>query len=195
MTDEANHDVTLILEAIGAGDDGAVDVLFARVYDELRAIAGRFMAQERADHTLQPTAVVNEAYLRLSGPQAPSWQNRAHFFGAAAEAMRRILIDHARRKVSLKRGGDQVRLDLPDVANPGDVGLEDLLSLDQALERLEARDASMARVVKLRYFAGLSVEQTADTLDMSPRSVNRAWTGARAWLRREMERTDDAGER
>jgi RNA polymerase sigma factor (TIGR02999 family) len=187
MTDEANHDVTRILAAIGAGDESAAGALFTRVYDELRAIAGRFMAQERADHTLQPTAVVNEAYLRLCGPQAPSWQNRAHFFGAAAEAMRRILIDHARRKVSLKRGGDQVRVELPDVAGQGDTDLEDLLSLDRALDRLEERDPAMAKVVKLRYFAGLSVEQTAEALDMAPRSVNRAWTGARAWLRREME--------
>lgn len=187
MPDEADHDVTRILAAIGAGDDSAGEALFARVYDELRAIAGRFMAQERSDHTLQPTAVVNEAYLRLCGPQAPSWQNRAHFFGAAAEAMRRILIDHARRKVSLKRGGDQIRVELPDVAGPGETDLEDLLSLDRALGRLEGRDPAMAQVVKLRYFAGLSVEQTAEALEMSPRSVNRAWTGARAWLRREME--------
>lgn len=188
MPERSDHDVTRILEAITAGDDRASDELFALVYDELRAIAGKFMAQERADHTLQPTAVVHEAYLRLFGEQAPRWENRAHFFATAAEAMRRILVDHARRKLSLKRGGDQRRVEIPEIPDRTQAQLEDILALDQALGRLEARDETMAKVVKLRYFAGLSVDQTADALDISPRSVNRAWTGARAWLKREIGR-------
>lgn len=189
MSERDDHDVTRILEAITAGDQRAGDELFAVVYDELRAIAGKLMRQERSDHTLQPTAVVHEAYLRLFGSEAPRWENRAHFFGTAAEAMRRILVDHARRKLSLKRGGDRQRVAIADLPETAHGELEDILALDQALGRLEARDETMARVVKLRYFAGLSVEQTAEAMEMSKRSVNRAWTGARAWLRREIDRS------
>lgn len=186
-TMEPNHDVSGILEAVTAGDEQAADELFAVVYDELREIARAFMARERPNHTLQPTAVVHEAYVRLIGGQSPGWKNRAHFFGAAAEAMRRILIDHARRKLSRKRGGDQLRVELGSPAEP-ETSLEELLALDEALGRLEARDPAMASVVKLRYFAGLSVEETARALDTSPRSVNRAWTAARSWLKRELGR-------
>jgi RNA polymerase sigma factor (TIGR02999 family) len=147
------------------------------------------MAQERADHTLQPTAVVHEAYMRLLGEEAPRWENRAHFFATAAEAMRRILVDHARRKTSLKRGGNRRRVDARDVPAPEQARLEELLALDQALGRLEERDEPMARVVKLRWFAGLSVDETASALGTSPRTVNRAWTAARSWLRRELDRS------
>ncbi|HVR29648.1 MAG TPA: sigma-70 family RNA polymerase sigma factor, partial [Thermoanaerobaculia bacterium] len=184
---EGHHDVTQILQALTAGDDRAGDELFAVVYGELRRIARAVSARERPDHTLQPTAVVHEAYLRLVGGESPRWENRAHFFGAAAEAMRRILIDHARRKASLKRGGGRRRASLTDLPEP-DARLEDLLALDQALDRLEERDPAMAEVVKLRYFAGLSVEETAKALGTSPRSVSRAWTAARSWLRRELGR-------
>ena len=190
MSQRSSHDVTRILEAITAGDDRAGDELFELVYDELRAIAGKLMQQERADHTLQPTAVVHEAYLRLFGKQAPRWENRAHFFGTAAEAMRRILVDHARRKLSLKRGGDRQRVELPEIPERTRAQLEDLLALDEALDRLERRDPKMAQVVKLRYFAGLGVKQTAGVLEISPRSVNRLWTGARAWLQREIDRRE-----
>jgi len=189
MTDE---DVTKILQAAAGGDATADDRLFTVVYDELRSIAQRFMAGERGDHTLQATAVVHEAYLRLIGDRQPQWESRAHFFGAAAEAMRRILIDHARRKASRKRGGGRRRLELTDVAQVGESALDDLIALDQGLDRLEGKDPMMAAVVKLRYFAGLSVEQTASALNTSPRSVNRAWTAARAWLRREIGRLPDA---
>ena len=186
---ERSHDVTQILEAISGGDDRADDELFTVVYDELRNIARSFMAQERADHTLQPTAVVHEAYMRLLGEEAPRWENRAHFFATAAEAMRRILVDHARRKTSLKRGGNRRRVDARDVPAPEQARLEELLALDQALGRLEERDEPMARVVKLRWFAGLSVDETASALGTSPRTVNRAWTAARSWLRRELDRS------
>jgi RNA polymerase sigma factor (TIGR02999 family) len=184
---ERGHDVTEILKALQGGDDRAADELFTVVYGELKNIARAMMAGERRDHTLQPTAVVHEAYMRLVGADAPRWENRAHFFGAAAEAMRRILIDHARQKLSLKRGGDRYRVDLEDAAAP-ERRLEELLAVNEALARLEDRDATMAKVVKLRYFAGLGVEETAEILNVSPRSVNRAWTGARSWLRRELGR-------
>jgi RNA polymerase sigma factor (TIGR02999 family) len=182
---ERTNDVTEILNALGAGDNGAADRLFEVVYGELRDIARSLMAGERRDHTLQPTAIVHEAYMRLVGPQATRWENRAHFFSAAAEAMRRVLIDHARRKLTLKRGGDQRRVELADMAAP-DLPLAELLAVDQAIDKLEKLDPAMANVVKLRYFAGLSVEETAEVTEMSTRSVNRAWTGARAWLRREL---------
>jgi len=188
----SNDNVTKILQAVAAGEATARDELFTVVYDELRSIAQHFMAGERPDHTLQATAVVHEAYVRLLGDRQQHWESRAHFFGAAAEAMRRILIDHARRKASTKRGGGRKRLELTEVAQVGESAVEDLIALDQALDRLERRDATMAAVVKLRYFAGLSVEQTAAALDTSTRSVNRAWTAARAWLRREMGRLPDA---
>lgn len=187
MTKQTSGDVTRILEAITAGDGRATDELFAVVYAELRDIARAMMARERSDHTLQPTAVVHEAYLRLLGDQSARWENRGHFFGTAAEAMRRILIDHARRRTSLKRGGDQRQVELGEVAG-ADPRLEELLALDQALDRLEERDEAMAKVVKLRYFAGLSVDQTAQALGVSQRSVNRSWTAARSWLRRELGR-------
>jgi RNA polymerase sigma factor (TIGR02999 family) len=183
--DQTEHDVTRILEAVGGGDEAARDELFERVYQELRALAGGFMARERSEHTLQPTAVVNEAYLRLVGRGQPQWENRAHFFGAAAQAMRRILVDHAREKMSLKRGGDQERVELEDVGE-GEVSLEELLSLDGALSELEQRDGRMAKIVELRFFAGLSVDETADALGISKRSVLRDWAAARAWLRREL---------
>jgi len=189
---ERSHDVTSILDALASGREEAADELFVVVYEELKAIARSFMARERPDHTLQPTAVVHEAYVRLLGASAPPWKNRAHFFGTAAEAMRRILVDHARRKLALKRGGDRQRVDLGDLEAP-EAHMEELLALDDALGRLEARDAGMAKVVKLRYFAGLSVEETAKALDVSPRSVNRSWTGARSWLRREMTRPEPGG--
>lgn len=188
MSDISGQDVSEILEAVTAGDSKASSELFERVYRELRAIAGRYMALERSDHTLQPTAVVHEAYLRLCGGATQRWENRAHFFAAAAEAMRRILVDHARRKLSLKRGGDPVRVDLPDIADAAGDRIEEFLALDQALGRLGALDERMASVVKLRYYAGLSVEEAAEVLGISTRSVNRSWTSARAWLRREMQR-------
>jgi RNA polymerase sigma factor (TIGR02999 family) len=186
---ERTHDVTAILEALSSGKEAAADELFAVVYEELRGIAGSFMAQERSDHTLQPTAVVHEAYMRLVGSSSLQWESRGHFFGTAAAAMRRILVDHARRKVASKRGGDRQRVELGDPEAP-ETRFEELLDLDAALGRLAARDETMAKVVELRYFAGLSVEETAKVLDVSPRTVNRAWTGARAWLRRELARTE-----
>jgi RNA polymerase sigma-70 factor (ECF subfamily) len=187
------QDLTCLLDAVGRGDDRAEEALLEVVYEELREIARAFMARERPDHTLQPTAVVHEAYLRLFEGGPPGWESRAHFFGTAARAMRRILVDHARCKVSSKRGGDRRRVELVEVPEAEGPHPEDVLSLDRALDRLEERDTTMARVVELRYFGGLSVKETARVLETSPRSVNRAWTAARAWLSRELDRTRRAG--
>ncbi len=160
----------------------------ARVYQELRSLARRHMRDE-GPCTIQTTALVHEAYVRLVADQDAAWENRAHFFGAAANAMRRILIDHARAKGALKRGGDRRRTPLTDA--PGVVVDERLLSLHESLERLEARDARKAQVVMLRFFAGLTIAQTAEVLDLSPTTVKDEWQFARAWLYREMTRDDD----
>ena len=178
--------VTQMLEAVSAGNEGAENDLFALVYEELRRMARSHMAGQRPGQTLQPTGLVHEVYLRLLRNQEPRWDNRAHFFTAAAEAMRRILIDRARSKRRLKRGGDVRHVQLETADGQIDPDSEDLLALDQALTRLEARDAQMARLVKLRYFAGLTVEETAQALQSSPRTINRQWSAARAWLHREL---------
>ncbi|MGD9690424.1 MAG: sigma-70 family RNA polymerase sigma factor [Phycisphaerales bacterium] len=192
MTGEPNrpHEVTAILGRIQAGDRAATDDLFPLVYQELRSIAERFMRSDRAGHTLQPTAVVNEAYLRMVGPSDLGWESRAHFFGAAAQAIRRILTDHARTKGRIKRGGGArpASLDEHDVAGAWTdaAGEVDFVALDGALERLSRLDAEKARVVELRFFAGLTGEQTALAMGVSPSTVARHWDFARAWLRREI---------
>lgn len=182
-------DVTEILCAIERGDPQAAARLLPLVYDELRRLAAARMAHEVSEHTLQPTALVHEAFLRLVGTEdLEQWDNRGHFFVAAAEAMRRILIENARRRKSLKRGGAMARQVLQDddaVVDTDDT--DSLLALDQALTRLADVDPLLARLVELRYFTGLTVEQTATTLDISPRTAKRNWAYARAWLRREME--------
>lgn len=171
MTHPPPHDLTRMLEAISAGQDQAADRLLSVVYGELRALARARMAREKPGQTLQPTALVHEAYLRLFAGEHPRWENRAHFFGAAAEAMRRILIERARRHARLKRGGGREQAPLTEIAAEGTLGPEELLALDEALERLQAKDTEMARVVKLRYFAGLTVEETAEAL--GPRASHR----------------------
>ncbi len=178
--------MTRLLHELQNGRDGAADELVPLVYDELHRLAVHFMRRERDDHTLQPTALVHDAYLRLVDQRDASWQNRAHFYGIAARAMRRILVDHARRRHAGKRdGGRRVTLDASLVADP-ERSLE-LLALDDALTRLAELDARQARVVELRFFSGLSVEQTAETLGISRATANRDWTFARAFLQREMD--------
>jgi RNA polymerase sigma factor (TIGR02999 family) len=178
-------EVTQILCAIEAGDPRAASELLPLVYDELRKLAAARMADEKPGQTLQPTALVHEAYLRLVGDVQPrDWNGRGHFFAAAAEAMRRILVENARRKHALKRGGDRQRLDLAEPAAPR--FSDDLLALDQALEQLAAKDPRKAEVVKLRYFAGLTMEQTAESLGISLATANRWWNYARAWLHQEI---------
>src|SRR5688500_6204617 len=183
-------DVTQILAAIDAGDPSAAAELLPLVYDELRKLAAARLAAEKPGQTLQPTALVHEAYLRLVGGEQPQdWNGRGHFFGAAAEAMRRILVESARRKGRRRHGGDRPRVELDEAvslaAEPGD----DLLDLDDALTRLEAADPTAARLVKLRYFAGLGMAEAAAALGLPLRSAERNWTYARTWLHRELSRT------
>jgi RNA polymerase sigma factor (TIGR02999 family) len=186
MNDAPDPQITQILDAIGAGDDHAKDELIPLVYTELRKMAGAKMARERPGQTLQPTALVNEAFLRLFGKSNPTWENRGHFFGAAAEAMRRILIDRARKKSRLVRGGDRQRVDLESAAGRSEPPPLEVLAVDEALSRLEAIDERMAQVVKLRYYAGLTLEEIASALGTSLSTVNRLWTAARAWLQTEL---------
>lgn len=181
-------DVTRILNAIEQGNARAADDLLPLVYEELRLLAAQELSREKPGQTLQATALVHEAYLRLVAEQAQSWQSRRHFFRTAAEAMRRILIDNARHKKSLKHGGDHQRIDLSQAAleHNSDLSVDDLIALDEALVRLSEDDKIRAEVVKLRYFAGLSVAQVADILEISPTTVKRYWAYARAWLLREI---------
>jgi len=152
------------------------------VYNELRRLAQRYMRNERPNHTLQPTALVHEAYLRLVGQRAVSWQGRAHFFGVAAQLMRRVLVDHARAQHAEKRGGNESRVELDEALAPSKEKTVELLALDEALNRLAKRDPRQARIVEMRFFGGLSEEETARVLDVSTRTVKRDWTVARAWL-------------
>lgn len=175
-------DVTRILDAAAAGDPKAAAELLPLVYDELRKLAAARLADEKPGQTLQATALVHEAYLRLVGGQPQDWNGRGHFFAAAAEAMRRILVETARRKGRVRYGGGRRRLDLDRLSVADDVQDEDLLALDDALARLEAEEPDAAAVVKLRYFAGLTAEQAAGVLDISKRTADRHWAYARAWL-------------
>jgi len=175
-------DVTRILNAIEQGDGRAIDQLLPVVYQELRRLATQRLAREKPGQTLQATALVHEAYLRLVGAESQTWKGRTHFFAAAAEAMRRILIESARRKHRLKRGGNQQRVDVDEAEIVIEGPSEDLLALDEALARLETSDKVKAEVVKLRYFAGLTLEQAAELLEISPTTAKRHWTYARAWL-------------
>src|SRR5262245_61008623 len=176
-------DVTRILSAIEAGDPHAAGQLLPLVYDELRQLAAQRLAQEKPGQTLQATALVHEAYLRLvDGDQAPHWDGRGHFFAAASEAMRRILIDNARRHRAQKRGGGLERIDLPELTQPANDKPVDLLALDEALSKLEELHPRKAQLVKLRFFAGCSLEETAQMLGISRATAQRSWAFARAWL-------------
>jgi len=186
MTGTPAHDVTQLLQAWGQGDERALDKLMPLVYQELRRLAQRYMAHERPGHTLQTTALVNEAYLRLVDAGKVNFQNRAHFFAVSAQLMRRILVEFARRHGSLKRGGEVQRVSLEEsLVVYGERG-SDLVALDDALKALAALDARRSRVVELRFFGGLSVEETAAVLRVSPETVMHDWKLAKAWLRREM---------
>lgn len=185
MAPDPSTEVTRWLQEWSAGDPSAADRLLPVVYRELHRLADGYLSRERAGHTLQATALVNEAWLRLSGQDA-SWQSRAHFLGVAAQAMRRILVDHARRRAAAKRGGGSVRVTLSDDVAAVAPGGPDLVSLDEALERLAALDPRQARVVEMRFFAGLEVAETAAALGVSEATVKRDWTAAKAFLHREI---------
>jgi RNA polymerase sigma factor (TIGR02999 family) len=178
-------DIAHVLTAIESGDPKAAEQLLPLVYGELRCLAAQRLAHENPGHTLQATALVHEAYLRLVEPdKGMEWHGRTHFLAAAAEAMRRILVDHARQKKSLKRGGGQVRAAFREDALAAPEQSEEILAVDEALAKLATADPQAAELVKLRYFAGLSIDETAQALNISPRSADRLWSYARAWLQR-----------
>jgi RNA polymerase sigma factor (TIGR02999 family) len=186
-TGSPSPDVTGLLLAWSAGDASAGERLLAAIYDELHRQAARAMRHEGEAHTLQATAVVHEAYLRLVDQRRVEWRSRAHFFGVAAQMMRRVLVDHARARLAGKRGGALQRVTLGDVGSGSSSDSDvDVLALHEALERLAAIDPEQARLVELRYFGGLGIEDTADALGVSPATVKREWALARAWLRREL---------
>ncbi|HEX6184232.1 MAG TPA: sigma-70 family RNA polymerase sigma factor [Pyrinomonadaceae bacterium] len=186
MSGELQHEVTQILRDWSGGDARAPERLMPFVYDELRRLARSFLARERDGHTLQPTALVNEAYLRLVDQTRVEWQNRAHFYGIASRMMRRVLIDHARAHVTAKRGGGAVRLSLEDVQLPAGQRAASLVALDEALGRLAEVDARKSRVVEMRFFGGMSDEEIAASLGVTTRTVLRDWKKARLWLYREL---------
>jgi RNA polymerase sigma factor (TIGR02999 family) len=179
-------DITQFLDQFAEGDEHAAERLLEVVYAELRMLAKAKLAREAPGHTLQPTALVHEAWMRLVGDEPRDWKSRRYFFGACAEAMRRILVESARRKGSIKRGGDRERVELADLEQEEPLESLDLLALDEALAKLAAEDESKAELVKLRFFAGLSLDQVAKALDLSPATIDRHWAYARAFLYHEM---------
>lgn len=182
-------EITLVLQRIEHGEEPAADQLLPLVYQDLRRLAAARMAHERTETTLQPTALVHEAWLRLGGDHQPAWESRAQFFAAAAEAMRRILIDRARKRRALRHGGDQVRADAGEIDQIADLNRSDdqLLAVHEALDRFAAEDPKKAELVKLRYFAGLTLEEAAQALGVPEGTAKRWWTYSRAWLYRELQ--------
>ena len=187
------NDVTRLLGELRSGNEDAVAKLVPLLYRELRRMAGAYLSSERRDHTLQPTALVHEAYLRLVDQRNVQWQNRQHFFGVAAQVMRRILVDHARGHEAVKRGGAVAKVSLEEVAVVSKERSAELLALDEALTRLAAFDPQQARIIELRFFGGLTVEEAAEVLSISPATVKRDWNMAKAWLTREV-RKESSGE-
>lgn len=188
MTDADQAQLTQLLRQVNSGEDEALAQLMPVVYSELRRQAARYLRRERQNHTLQPTALVNEAFIKLIDQKNVRWQNRAHFFGIAAQAMRRIMVDHARARHRVKRGGVQQAVTLDEAMIAEEARSVDVLALDEALTRLAAIDARQARIVELRYFAELSVEETSEVVGVSPATVKREWAMARAWLHSELTR-------
>lgn len=186
MNKPSAPDITALIRAWSAGDKGALDQLLPMVYQELRNQAARHLKRQPDGHTLRPTALVHEAYLRLAGAPGSVWQSRAHFFAVAGHVMRAVLVDHARAKQAAKRGGGATRMTLENVADSKSTEAIDVLALDAALARLADLDPVKCRVVELRYFTGLTIEETAEALESSPATIKREWTAARAWLRREL---------
>jgi RNA polymerase sigma factor (TIGR02999 family) len=188
---ESSGAVTELLVRWRGGDREALETLIPLVYQELRRLAHSYLQRERSDHTLQSTALVHEAYLRLAGENAPQWQNRAHFFGIAAHVMRQILVEYARAHSAEKRGGPNAcKLTLEDALQLPQTINVDVIALDGALQRLTELDEQQGRIVELRFFAGLTIEDTSEVLGISPATVKRDWTSARAWLYREIDRTE-----
>jgi len=185
---ESSEGVTELLVRWRGGDQAALDTLMPLVYQELRRLAQHYLRQERREHTLQSTALVHEAYVRLVGQNVPQWQSRAHFFGIASRLMRQILVEHARSHQAAKRGGSCCKLALDDAMDlAGQVDI-DMVMLDDALKKLAEMDPQQSRIVELRFFTGLSIEDTSEVMGISPATVSREWTSARAWLHREIVR-------
>lgn len=184
------QNVTDQLNAWGAGDKAAFDELVTVVYDELRRQASRYLRHESPGHSLQTTDLIHEAYLRLVDQKNPHWQNRAQFFGIAAQLMRRILVDHARARHRAKRGGGNIRISLDEEIAAGRSNDVEIINIDEALNRLAEIDIQQSKIVELRFFSGLNVDETAQVLGISPRTVKRSWRFAKAWLRRELQAQD-----
>lgn len=187
------ENVTDLLVRYSDGDKGALEAILPVVYLELRRLAQSYMRKENSAHTLQATSLVHEAYFRLINQKSVQWKNRSHFFGIAAQVMRRILVDHARSKLADKRGGDATKLNFDEAFHwtPQDDRSEEILLVDSLLERLQAMDERQAKIVEMRFFSGLSVEETAEALEISPATVKREWSVAKAWLYRELSRNDE----
>jgi RNA polymerase sigma factor (TIGR02999 family) len=183
------EEVTILLKAMTSGDENAPEKLLPIIYNDLRRLAGAYLSNERKDHTLQPTALVHEAYIRLVDWENVSWQNRAHFFAVAAQVMRRILVDHARGKKAEKRGGFGQLLSLDEAVSFAEKKDVDLVALDDALNELEKSDPRQAKIVELRFFGGLTIEETAEALRISPATVKNEWAFAKAWLRVELTKS------
>jgi RNA polymerase sigma factor (TIGR02999 family) len=184
MDEPAPKNITRLLLRWREGDETALDELMPVVYDELRRLAAGHLRRERQDHTLQPTALVNEVFLQLVDQRQVNWRNRAHFFGATAEVMRRILVSHARARNAAKRGGSDYKVSLTQAAGVAAEQDVEVIALDEALTDLAAFDPQLCRLVELRYFGGLSIEETAEVMQLSPATVKRHWSAARAWLHR-----------
>jgi RNA polymerase sigma factor (TIGR02999 family) len=188
LNQQVSENVTQLLIDLSNGDRNAVDLLLPVIYDELRKLAANYLRRERPDHTLQPTALVHEAYLRLVDQTRVNWQNRAHFFGVAAQIMRRMLVDHARRHNAEKRGQNFQKISLDENIDRATERSAQLIALDDALKALADLDEQKARVVELRYFGGLSIEETARVMGVTPTTIKRHWRFAKAWLHGEMEK-------
>ncbi len=189
MATRSPHGITQLLERWREGDEEALNQLMPLVYDELHRLAGAYLRRERREHTLQPTALVNEAYLKLVRQRNIHWQNRAQFFGVAAQLMRRILVDHARASYATKRGGDRINVSLKNIEAFGNQPEADVLALHEVLKRLAEIDSDQSRIVELRFFGGLTIEETAEVMHVSHSTVEREWKIAKAWLKRELTKT------
>lgn len=186
MQELSQQNITLLLEDCIKGKKGAVDELLPQVYNELRKISSKYLHDEYRNHTLQTTELVHEAYIKLIGDQNISWQNRAHFFGIAAQSMRQILVDHARKRKSLKRGEGKGNISLDEVFEVSEKTDDQIIALDEALKKLESLEERSSKIVELRYFSGLTIEETAEVLNISPATAKRDWNFAKAWLYREI---------
>jgi RNA polymerase sigma-70 factor, ECF subfamily len=190
MATRSSQGITQLLERWSQGDEKALDQLMPLVYDELHRLAGAYLRSERREHTLQPTALVNEAYLKLVRQRNIQWQNRAQFFGVAAQLMRRILVDHARANYADKRGGNRVNISLRNIGAFGTQPTTDVLAVHDVLNRLAEIDPDQGRIVELRFFGGLTIDETAEVMQVSHSTVEREWKIAKAWLKRELTKSE-----